>query len=457
MKRALKFQDIFTSRKVREELLRYNNSRFDFSNQKIPFDELLKIRTDLMVSSLIESRLSGIVALKYTLKSDKSDRVEFVENVLKKIKINSVVRGAFKAVLFGFTPVVLEWETIAGDVVPKKLSYRSPREWRAQNVLDRGGQSDDLYYTSFDGNVVKASDFPYNIIVVFRNRDDVFPMGEGILEKLFWHIQYKNAGLDFWTKFSEKFGTPYILAEYQEGSDENLLTKAKRLLMNFVGGGWGLLPAGMKPQILEPAGKGQSSDVYKDLLNYCREDISMAILGHTGAAVSTAGKLGGDNTAMSVRDDIALSDSAVIEDFVSNLISKIIELNFADGIGVSFEFYKESANKELAERDKILAACGAKFNKNYFSKTYSISEDFLEDDRPAHVSDFAEDGPDERASADVFEELFDEVEGILQNCETEKEAREKLTNRFSDIDSEPFVTFLANSLTFANLKARTIK
>ena len=452
---------ILENKSIREELLRHNNSYFDFRNEQIPFSELVKVRKHLLVSSLIESRVAGIFNLNYSWDTNdvKENILEFSKTIIKYMGANHLIRGAFDSILFGFIPAFVEWEISEGKIAPKKIDFASPNGWEHHKAF---GKKPVIRFYDLNKTIELNEENKYNIIPIIRNKSDIFPLGEGVLEKLFWHTQYVIGGLEFWVKFSEKYGSPYIIGETPDNVEDGDISKFEDFLKKIKGLFWGLLPKGFKATILEAHGKGASSDIYKDLLNYCREDIALAVLGHTGAAVSTTGKLGGDNTAMEVRADIAISDANIIQEFVNTLIKYAVEINFGNEKTPEFKFYAEKSGKDIAERDKILHDTGARFTDEYFSDTYGIDIKYFKkepvgaDNIRPQTSDFSEPASADEAPtpANFFDNIVDSVQKIIDSFSGYSEAEKKLTAQFGSIDGTPIASMLAESLMYANFKGR---
>jgi hypothetical protein len=118
--------------------------------------------------------------------------------------------------------------------------------------------------------------------------------------------------------------------------------------------------------------------VYQKLLQYIREDLALEILGHTGAAISIGGKLGSEDSALKVREDIVELDCAVCAGFFNELIKKIVTLNFAQSARLKFVFLpKEDEQKDLVDRDKKIYEMGINISPQYFSQKYGIPLEFL--------------------------------------------------------------------------------
>jgi phage gp29-like protein len=452
--KKIEIKSLMDNKRIRDEILRFNNSYFDWRRNRIPFREIIRVREDLLVSSLIESRISGVFSLNYSWINNNVDEdvLQFCKEIVQRQDINKLVRGAFDAVLYGFTPAFVSWRYIDSKIFPVELDFASPEDWEC-----RKGR---IVYNNFQTKIVLDDTNKYNIIPIIRNRSDIFPMGEGVIEKLFWHTQYKIGGLEYWTKFSEKYGSPYLVGEADETLEDGTKNVLEQLLARIKSLGWAILPKGIKLTVLEAMGKGASSDIYRDLLQYCREDITLAVLGHTGAAVSTAGKLGGETGAMEVRSDIALSDARIVQEFINTLLSFAVEINFGRAKAAKFEFYARKTGRDIAQRDRLLYGCGVRLTPQYFSDTYGINIDYIDAEKmsappfstqsvapKSEAYDFAENDAD----AGGVDSVIDNIRGIIDDCDNYDEAKTRIISDFGSIDETPIAGEIERMLEYAFL------
>jgi len=354
-----------------------------------------------------------------------------------------------------------------GIYAPQKVEFLSIDGWSVNKdgVLEFAGTSK---------NKIKINDENrFVLIPAFRKRGAYSPMGEGILNNLFWHTQYLEAGLEFWVEFAEKYGSPFLAAKTRPNADITELSLIDKMLSAIRKAGWMRIPQGTDLQFLEASGKGASADVYKGLLSYIREDIALEVLGHTGAAISTAGKLGNENSAMSVREDMVDLDCSVIEAFFNELIDRIITLNFGKSAPVRFVFLpKEDFQKDLADRDKKVYEMGIDIAPEYFAQKYGIPLEFLSQrQRPADFTElsrsranFAGDvlhhdagGDFSRQGSDYFgfTSLVEQVEEILSQSSSYEEAKEKIIDKFGNLDDTYLADVLQNAKIMSELSGRS--
>ena len=107
--------------------------------------------------------------------------------------------------------------------------------------------------------------------------------------------------------------------------------------------------------------------------------MSKAVLGHTGSTDSTPGKLGSDNNAEFVRQDIRAADAKSLANAIRwQLIKPLVDFNFGPQEKYPDFKFKIEPPKDLkteAEKDKIVIVdMGLPVDKKYLYGKYNIPE-----------------------------------------------------------------------------------
>ncbi|WP_447797031.1 phage portal protein family protein [Pseudomonas moraviensis] len=105
------------------------------------------------------------------------------------------------------------------------------------------------------------------------------PYGFPDLSMCFWPATFMRGGLKFWVQFTEKYGSPWVIGKHPRGANDEetdlLLDSLEAMVQDAVAA----IPDDASVQIIEAAGKAGSADVYRQLLEYCRSEINVAMLG----------------------------------------------------------------------------------------------------------------------------------------------------------------------------------
>ncbi|MCY1537099.1 hypothetical protein D9M68_725840 [compost metagenome] len=125
--------------------------------------------------------------------------------------------------------------------------------------------------------------------------------------------------------------------------------------------------------------------MFRELLEYCRSDINVALLGQdqttekdTNRASATAGA--------EVTKDIRDSDAGTAVATVNAAIRLVVDVNFGEHVAAPvYELWEqEEIDKTLAERDKSLTDSGVEFTPAYWKRTYNLQDgDIVEEQTSA--------------------------------------------------------------------------
>jgi phage gp29-like protein len=302
----------------------------------------------------------------------KSKHAKFIEDVFKRrpLKLPQAISQILDASYYGYQPLEITWESLDGAIVPVKVEAKPPR-WFAF------GQKNELLLRTKQNYF--GEPLPDKKFLLAQN-DPRYenPYGKKIASQIFWYCVFKKNGLKWWVKFVEKFGIPFIMGKLPRGTEtsetNDLLSKLAAMINDAVA----VVPDDASVELLSAKEAAGTTPQHQALIDYCDKSISLAFLGHSGAADSTPGKLGGEDVSASATADIIDADSELVMQTLNDLIDWTIELNFGpDAIRPTFNLYDEDkVQTALATRDKTLADTNqVKFTKKYFMKNYNFDED----------------------------------------------------------------------------------
>jgi phage gp29-like protein len=420
------------------------------------FDE---IRRDPQVSTCITGRQAGVQKLKWRIEqNDASEKaVEVITDIFKSFKMHSLLRETMNAVFYGYEVQEVVWAVIDGYVVPVKIEEK-PHEWFAfdyMNILQRRE-------AGFD-NWVNTE--PRKFLLTRNNATYKNPYGEGLLSMCFWPVTFKKGGIKFWAVFLEKFGMPHAIGKLPRGASHTDRSTLLSALNRMVRDACAVFPDDSSVELVESMAKGASSDLYEKHAKYHDGEISKVILGHSAAADATPGRLGGEDSSLTVREDLVDSDCTLVTETFNELIKWIHELNPTLGKELpTFVLYeKENVDTTLAERDDIIGRNGkVRFTKKYYIRAYGYTDDDIIVDETATPAQAQFSEPDPIASAgNALEalisavpnsELQTQMENILKpifelrdTCSSFEEFREGLFELYPEMDTSGVEKIMENS------------
>lgn len=340
-----------------------------------------ELMVDSQVWSTAQSRQSGVLSLEWGIDRGKSkSRVaRFVDEILNGLRMRNIMEEILMAVQYGYQPMEVIWEQQGDYIIPVRISGK-PQEWF---VFDQDNQLRYRGNSAGPGELLPDRKF---LIPTYKG-SYANPYGEPTLSRCFWPATFKKGGWRFWITFTEKYGMPFIIGKHPRGQDPSEVDALLDMLENMVQDAVAAIPDDSSVDIQQTGGAA-NVEIYSGLITACNAEISKAEVGHSAAADATPGKLGQEQGAIIVRQDLIESDQQMVEEEINLLIQWIVELNFGEGAErpVFSLWQEEDVDKILAERDEILSRTGVRFNKNYFEKTYGLEPDDFEIAAPAAES-----------------------------------------------------------------------
>jgi phage gp29-like protein len=336
------------------------------------YDSLL---TDAHLSAAIVSRKAGVQKFKWSLDQGtaSSRQLKVFQEQYARLDIQRILDQVLNGFLRGYQPMEILWDnTLLADTgkLWAKDIVAKPPEWFVfdnDNVLRFKSKN-----ASFEGELL-----PPNHFITSRYQPSYKnPYGTAELSKCYWPVIFKQAMVKFWVTYGEKYGMPFAIAYLPRSSGSEEYDRAVDQLENLIQDACAAFPENTKIELLEAKGKQSSIDVYERFIRWCNSEISKAILGHTGALDSTPGKLGSEDAALQVRDDIILMDKHMAEQTMNEFNAIFNTVNFGGPDYPLFILEKEyEVDVTLAERDKILFDIGWRPTAKYIVDSHGMEED----------------------------------------------------------------------------------
>ena len=342
------------------------------------YNELL---TDAHLGGCVTSRKSGVLSLEWSIDRDKakSRQAKLIEDVFKNIDIANVIAEILNAPLFGYQVLEVIWENTGSYILPKAIIGK-PSEWFVF------GENNDLRLrtkANYNGEPVPDKKF----LLVQQEATYKNPYGFPALSRCFWPITFKRGGMKFWVIFTEKYGMPFLIGKQPRGTGQQETNRFADQLEAMVQDAIAVIPDDSSLEIIASEGRA-SADIYSKLLEFCKAEVSIALLGQNLTTEVKGGSYAAAESHMEVRKDIIDADKKLVEKALNQLIKWIYELNFnsssmSDSSYPVFSMWeKEDVDKNLAERDEKLTASmeksGLKLSRRYYQKSYGLEDEDIE-------------------------------------------------------------------------------
>lgn len=175
------------------------------------------------------------------------------------------------------------------------------------------------------------------------------PYGVAIFSACFWPYIFKHNGFKYFMKFCEKYGIPWAIGKYPQGtplSDQNELADQ---LADMVEDGVAAIPDTGAVDLLETKHSGEV--VHERLINVCNRELSKALTSQTLATeIQGQGSRAASEVHRGREQSVNQSDRQIICDTFNQLFEWVTQFNFTGAMPPTFEFYEESeARKDWAE------------------------------------------------------------------------------------------------------------
>lgn len=345
-------------------------------------DILDEIARENHVASCAESREAAVTKKKWAItKEGASPRaLEIVEKVFKELPLRNVIREICEAWGYGYQISEVVWRR-QGDLLLPEGVCATPRAWFSF------GQDGALRLRSSSGDMRGTPVMPYKFLLTQHRARQDNPYGISKYSSCFWPVTFKKGGLKFWAIFLEKFGMPHVVGKQPRSASDEERKALLKSLSEMVQDACAVVPDDSSIEIHQ-SNASASSDAYERFAAYHDGEISTAILGHSAGATSTPGRLGGEDLAAQVREDIIDNDVSMVEGTLNKLIGWMHELNPSLGAErPAFMLYDpKDIDKPRAERDSMLLNTGkVRFTKKYYIEKYDFKEDEIEVVEPAEV------------------------------------------------------------------------
>ncbi len=333
------------------------------------------LRSDAHVGGCIRRRKAAVQKLEWRVVRDRASArsAKLCGEVLGRLDMRRVLHEMMEAVLYGWQPLEVLWSPPgAGPNVPLDVMAK-PVHWFG---FDDQSQ---LRFKTREQPLYGELQPPRKFLVPAQEASYANPYGFADLSMCFWPTVFKRGGLKFWVTFTEKFGTPWVVAKTPRNTpgpeNDKLLGNLEAMVQDAVA----VIPDDASVEIVEAGGKGGSADLYERLLMFCRSEIAIALLGQNQSTEASANRASA-TAGLEVAKDLRDGDARLCEATVNQLLRWIVESNEGEGApSPKFELYEqEDVDEVQAKRDKTLSESGVRFTPAYWKRTYNLQDGDIE-------------------------------------------------------------------------------
>jgi len=266
----------------------------DVMRQAELFEEMEE--KDLHLTGILQTRKIAVTGLEWeilpasTTPEDKKiaeaakEMIEYIED------FEDALFNLLDAVGKGFSVGEIMWDISEGQVWVKNIEWVHQKRFtfNSPDVILKTPQ------LITDANPIWGEELPPNKFVVHRHkaRSGAVPRG-GLLRPCAYMYLFKNYDIKDWLIFNELFSVPMRIGKYSSAANPADIETLKQAVFNLGVDAAAVISDSTLIELVEAKASG-SNTTHRDFADFCDRAMSKAILGHTGSAEGTPGKLGNE-------------------------------------------------------------------------------------------------------------------------------------------------------------------
>lgn len=286
---------------------------------------------------------------------------------LEHMNLRSIISGMLDAPFFGFTPLELIWRLDGDwwhllDIVPR------PQRWFRFDTTNQ-----PTFVGVYGGLAAQPIPLPAGkFVFVTHHATYDNPYGLRLLSRCLWPVAFKRGGVQFFARFVERHGMPWVVAEAPAEAEKLEKRDMALGLSRMVQDAVAVIPHGANVT-LESPGQSQAS-IHEAFLSRQDRAISKVLMGQT-LTIETDGKnsLAATEAHKDVADDLADADKAMVVDAWNEIAWLFAQVNAGPDVLAPVAAYEEPEDLgKQADLDKKLSEIGVEFLEEHFTEKYGL-------------------------------------------------------------------------------------
>jgi phage gp29-like protein len=270
-----------------------------------------RMLNDPHVWCCVQSRKSGVLNTDIDLKVNSS-----ISSIWEKLDKRSLQDMILDSILFGYQPIELVWQKSEIGIVP--VPKAKPPEWFS---FSNNGQPVITY-----GQVQEGKVDPDRFVIPVYGGSYTNPYGTALLAKCYWPVTFKNGGLRFWATFTERYGMPLLIGQYERGSTSDEAQELATHLSGMTQDSVIVSPSDVKIEVVEPS-RNSSTDLYLKMIENSNTEISKAILSQTLTTEIDSGSRAAAEIHYKIRQEVIESDIRYVKKWLTEIAYTIERVN----------------------------------------------------------------------------------------------------------------------------------
>jgi phage gp29-like protein len=214
-------------------------------------------------------------------------------------------------------------------------------------------------------------------------------LGRGMRDLIWYYWQLKQAALQNWATYAERYSMGIRKGYYPLGNDQ-AKEEVRTLMENLMGDVSALIPKGANGEdvgygldILEP--NASNAETFAKMIEYLCDNIKEIILGQTGTSEAVSSGLGssiGDQHAQTLNRQVTYIANSLAETVSREIVAPLYRMNFGEeGVPPNFSFSVSKPNpEEYMKAVDAFTKLGGRVSEREARKILGLAEP--EDDEP---------------------------------------------------------------------------
>lgn len=398
------------------------------------------LETDDEVAQCIDTRREAIIATPWRVEPYPSPAAEFIIEQLDE-HIEPLIRGAFDALLFGYSVVEVVYEKQGSRIGIAHLSEK-PFEWFEPR------HDGSLIYTPETGDKIECD--PRKFFLTRRQASYRQPYGEAMLSALYWTVFFKTHGRKKWAQLLERYAEPLLVGKVRD---------QQKFIDDIISLG---IAAGLpiQPEDDISAIHATQAGEFERFENALSRSIQKLVLGQTLTSdVGDSGSYAAAKVHDQVRQDKRHADIRLVSPTIQDVIDTLCDLNRLPRL--DFEMADDTGLEEArAARDALLVEKGiVKLTKDYILDKYDFKEEHIEIAEAAPMEPEEPEEPEETEEPEEPEESAEMAAKLAPRFTPEQQVIEDATDkilakRLQPLKAESVAKAIAGAKDQADLAAR---
>lgn len=316
----------------------------DIGRQAELFEEMEE--KDLHLGGTLQTRKQAVAGMSWEIlpasesAEDKKiaaatiEMIEYIEN------FDDVLLDLLDAIGKGFAVQEIMWDLSEGQVWIKEIKWVHQRRF----TFNSPKALLEIPRLITDAALAYGEELIPNKFVVhkYKARSGATARG-GLLRPCSYMYLFKNYDIKDWVIFNELFAVPMRIGKYKPEAGEAEKDALKQAVFNLGVDAAAVISDNTLIELMESKLRGDAG-TFTSLAEFCDRAMSKGVLGHTGSAESTSGRLGGEEASENVRQDLKEGDAkSAMKTVKFQILAPWVLYNFGPGKGVpNFKLHYET-------------------------------------------------------------------------------------------------------------------